>query len=557
MLTADEGYCEGFAGRSHVATGKTGRWRALLGVLMVGVLTGCAAPQIISYTGRSYIPVSGPAAETPDVDTEVRTVPDMDPASVNMFKKGYALVGYSQFVSPLAPLLANANARATAEANGATVALRIPARNASFRQHYFLMTYWRPASADEFVLGAYYADPEPELVGELGCNEHFSFVTAVVPGTPAAKAGLQADDILLSVNGDLVNSAADMDKQLALNAGKNVGLEFIRNGKVIQRSVHLNAPAKRAAADTKNIDKEARQYGISIDELQLTEEEVQRYDAQKGFYVRGVQYGMPGCDADLRTGDMIVAVNGENIKSAKQFNKLLDNDDANRLTVRRGREVSDKVLPARRPLPSRPAIMEATFGQPWKQTEASDWSLLAGSLQAAQIMLNASQQYTAAKADIAKEQRAALYRRAQALEAAKPRVIEGRGKTLWALDDRGVYRQVSREMVSAMNKHPGSRVTTKRGNRAMLVDSMGKRIITEVQAPRVYKPAPFRPVAWKGDYRQELQDALMNSLNYNKAMRASMKEFSLKRACHFDTACDWSTLKGPPSGPNAHDYLSN
>jgi putative serine protease PepD len=67
---------------------------------------------------------------------------------------------------------------------------------------------------------------------ELGSNGASARVVTVRTGTPAAKAGLQAGDVIVSLGGTKVSSADEL--RAAINArkpGDRVGVTFVRNGK--------------------------------------------------------------------------------------------------------------------------------------------------------------------------------------------------------------------------------------------------------------------------------------------------------------------------------------
>lgn len=64
------------------------------------------------------------------------------------------------------------------------------------------------------------------------------FLVKVVAGSPAAKAGLRAGDIILSFNGSKVSSAVDLRTKLAeCKVGDQVAVEYIRNG--IKRTMNV------------------------------------------------------------------------------------------------------------------------------------------------------------------------------------------------------------------------------------------------------------------------------------------------------------------------------
>ncbi len=67
-------------------------------------------------------------------------------------------------------------------------------------------------------------------------------VSAVLPGQPAARGGIQKQDVILSVNDNHVDSPRDVLRMVGgLEAGKTVHLTILRKGKTMQLSFPLGA----------------------------------------------------------------------------------------------------------------------------------------------------------------------------------------------------------------------------------------------------------------------------------------------------------------------------
>lgn len=468
------------------------------------LLAGCAAPQAISYHGRSFVPVlelSEEEREQRGGDAEVRETSDLDNDAQRLFAEGYELVGFSKFVSPLAPLLADVNAEATAEAKGATLALAEPPQPARFRQHYYLATYWRRADPADYILGAWYADLPASTLAAVGCLNNAVMVLDVLEGTPAARHDLRKGDTLWSANGRRITSAAVLDRQLLAYAGGELRLVVARDDGVHAISLALN-PNRRGVGLPH--PEHAGGAGFEVDAMKLPGDE------DKAHFVAAIEPGSPACVADLQAGDRILRVNGEPMDSVEQLEPFASLQEPAQLTVRRGARDYDITLEPVDPAQiARAALPEAAFGFPWRRSKPSDWSALAGTLQAAQIMLSAAQQYTAAQVAIAQKEnarRAELYRRTQAARAAEPVVWEGRGRVLYTRASNGQTVRISPETAAAMAANPGATVHMARG-RAYLTNATGERIITQpVQASAVRLATP-NPVMLQEDWARGMIDA--------------------------------------------------
>jgi hypothetical protein len=108
----------------------------------------------------------------------------------------------------------------------------------------------RRASVQEARLGAKLREPSAAMIDQLDLPKDQGMVLADVgPNSPAAKAGLKANDILLEVNGKALSSKKDeADKVLAgVGANKEVDVVVMRKGKK-ETLKGLKLPEAKAAA---------------------------------------------------------------------------------------------------------------------------------------------------------------------------------------------------------------------------------------------------------------------------------------------------------------------
>jgi Do/DeqQ family serine protease len=82
-------------------------------------------------------------------------------------------------------------------------------------------------------LGVVIQDITPDLVKGLRLESlDGAFVAEVVPGSPAETAGLEPGDVILSVDGEEVRTAAELRNEIGLKRiGEEVELEILRRGK--------------------------------------------------------------------------------------------------------------------------------------------------------------------------------------------------------------------------------------------------------------------------------------------------------------------------------------
>lgn len=104
----------------------------------------------------------------------------------------------------------------------------------------------RLANGEKFAwgwLGVQMSDISLEQATTLGISPVKGVVvSSVLPGQPAARSGVQKQDVILSVNETQVDSPRDVSRMIGgLEAGKVVQLTILRKGKTVQLSVPLGA----------------------------------------------------------------------------------------------------------------------------------------------------------------------------------------------------------------------------------------------------------------------------------------------------------------------------
>jgi len=176
-------------------------------------------------------------------------------------------------------------------------------------------------------LGVIVQNLTPDLAKALKLNlTQGVVITKVQPGTPAAKAGLKAGDVIVGVNGRKVESYRDLRNTIGLlRVGDALTLEVVRNGnrETIRTSVGA-APQEQAQVKQ---DLNPRLAGAVFAE---------RGAGRPGIVVKDVQPNSPAADAGLRPGDIISAVNQQPVDSLEEFKKMIKGQETLLLTIQRG-----------------------------------------------------------------------------------------------------------------------------------------------------------------------------------------------------------------------------
>jgi serine protease Do len=169
-----------------------------------------------------------------------------------------------------------------------------------------------------------------------------AIITQVQDDSPAEKAGLKAEDIVLKADAVEVQDNQDLSSYIASKApGVVVKLLVLRDGAEKTIPVTLGTfpdqPGESAAAE-----EEGGTAHLGMTLRNLTPEMAERLDLPanaKGALVWNVESGSAADDSGLRRGDLVVSVNGTAVEGTRDFEREIGKakaDGVARLRIRRG-----------------------------------------------------------------------------------------------------------------------------------------------------------------------------------------------------------------------------
>ena len=150
-------------------------------------------------------------------------------------------------------------------------------------------------------------------------------INELLLGGPAAKAGLDKGDVILSVGGTDINDDSGLRFKLAtLRPLESTQIQYVRDGVTRTTSVRVDTPQESPARDEKDLEGVHPFKGAVVVNMSPALGEELGFDPyQKGVMVLKVRRGSAANYNRLRPGDFILSVNDTDISSTRQLDSVL------------------------------------------------------------------------------------------------------------------------------------------------------------------------------------------------------------------------------------------
>lgn len=168
------------------------------------------------------------------------------------------------------------------------------------------------------VFGVTAQDVNGDLAQALGMSRpQGAVISAVEPGSSAARSGLQVGDVIMRIGKHDVSGTSDLHTQLGLvRIGEKVTLQILRDGRQMMISAYVADPFADYVP--------GEQFSPVLTGALLGEvNDVSHLGENRGIAVGKVMKDSPAMRAGLREKDVIFQVNRQRVTSLKQLRKVL------------------------------------------------------------------------------------------------------------------------------------------------------------------------------------------------------------------------------------------
>ncbi len=174
-------------------------------------------------------------------------------------------------------------------------------------------------------LGVYIQDVNPNLAKALGLTKPSGvLISGVQDGSPADKAGLKAEDVIIKLDGKQVTNSSELRTRIASESpNTKVKLTIFRNGDEKEVEVKLGELEENQTASgetNKTIEK------VGIEVANISPEMVKKFDLKvkdHGVVIVRVDQGSLAAQSGFRPGDVILKIDRKDVENLNDYNRLM------------------------------------------------------------------------------------------------------------------------------------------------------------------------------------------------------------------------------------------
>ncbi len=186
------------------------------------------------------------------------------------------------------------------------------------------------------LLGVNIQDVTPEIAATFGLpGNSGALVSQVSPDSAAERAGIQIEDVIVSINGTRLRDSGSLKNAIGLlPPGQSVAVGLIRDGREQTVTAVLGELAPAAAVTAAPPQEEATELDAVFEGAELVDNSSP--NGLPGLVVARVDPGSPAAERGLRPGDVITKVNRVRVRTLAEALPLMEDARAIILEVQRG-----------------------------------------------------------------------------------------------------------------------------------------------------------------------------------------------------------------------------
>ncbi|MCH9609807.1 MAG: Periplasmic serine endoprotease DegP [Chlamydiales bacterium] len=155
---------------------------------------------------------------------------------------------------------------------------------------------------------------------KIDCNQG-ALVADILPDSPAERAGLKQEDVIIGFNGTKVENLPSFRNAVSLmTPGSKLKLKVIRNETIKELTVTIEALPEECFGPSAPLDK------LGIQVQPLTPEIATKLGTlqKEGVVITAIEPASPAAIAGMAPGCIVVAVNRKPIATVEEFNKAIN-----------------------------------------------------------------------------------------------------------------------------------------------------------------------------------------------------------------------------------------
>ena len=164
-----------------------------------------------------------------------------------------------------------------------------------------------------------------DIADSIGLKEaQGALVDEPQPNSPAAKAGVEAGDVIVAMNGKAVKDSRDLARKISDTApGTSVKLDVMHQGQ--QKTIDLTVAKMPQAQQQAKAEQPSGQQDAGVPHLGLQLAPASEVDGagDQGVVVMGLDPDGPAAEHGVKTGDVILSIGGNDVSSPRDVRSAL------------------------------------------------------------------------------------------------------------------------------------------------------------------------------------------------------------------------------------------